>query len=72
MYEAYATEQKPSVGEWGMVREAAIDKRKIKMNSPFMKLVRVLHVSLGYRESKLDKQHGPILMCCPEIIQYFS
>ena len=27
-----------------------------------MKLVSVLHVSLGYRESKLDKQHGPILI----------
>lgn len=60
-----------------MVREAAIDKRKKKTKTKnkdtlFMKLVRVLHVSLGYRESKLDKQHGPILMCCPEIIQYFS
>lgn len=60
-----------------MVREAAIDKRKKKTKTKnkdtlFMKLVSVLHVSLGYRESKLDKQHGPILMCCPEIIQYFS
>ena len=62
-----------------MVREAAIDKRKKERkknnnneDTLFMKLVSVLHVSLGYRESKLDKQHGPILMCCPEIIQSFS
>lgn len=60
-----------------MVREAAIDKRnkerkKNNEDTLFMKLVSVLHVSLGYRESKLDKQHGPILMCCPEILQYFS
>ena len=54
-----------------MVREAAIAKKN-KKKILFMKLVRVLHVSLGFRESKLDKQHRPILMCYPEIIQYFS